>query len=325
MLDLVHPGARYLVTGGAGFIGSNIVHALVAGGAEVRVVDDFSTGRASNLEDADGTIEVLKGTITDADLCVRAMLGVDFVLHQAALPSVPRSIANPLATHEACATGTLNLLVAARNASVNRFVCASSSSAYGNADVEAKYEALPIRPMSPYAIAKVAGELYARVFYDVYGMETVALRYFNVFGPRQDPESPYSAVVPLFISHALRGTSPKIDGDGHQTRDFTFVQNAVFANLLGCSRDADLVAGQVFNVGCGDRVSVNQLWKEICGITGATVSPTFGEPRPGDVRDSLASLERSTSLLGYTPKTSLIEGLQETVGWYENVLAAGVE
>lgn len=316
MLELVERNARYLVTGGGGFIGSNLVHALLEGGARVRVLDDFSTGRRCNLADVSKDVELLDASIVDAAACARAMADVDFVLHQAALPSVPRSVVNPVATHDACATGTLNLLVAARDEGVRRFVYASSSSAYGNADVDEKSEELPVRPLSPYAVAKVTGEFYARAFHGIYGLETVALRYFNIFGPRQDPESPYSAVIPLFIAHALGGTSPTIDGDGEQTRDFTFVGNAVLANLLACTRAPDLVAGSVFNVGCGSRISVNQLWQEIQRIVGTSIAAVYAAARPGDVRDSCASLEQSRRLLGYEPTVDLVHGLEETVAWY---------
>lgn len=320
MQDLIDPKSTYLVTGGAGFIGSNIVHELVSAGARVRVLDDFSTGHRENLAELED-VDVVEGSIANLATCHEAMEDIDFVLHQAALPSVPRSVQDPLATHDACANGTLNLLVAAKDAGVRRFVYASSSSAYGNADVEAKFEQLPASPLSPYAVAKLAGEFYARVFYGIYGLETVCLRYFNIFGPRQDPESPYSAVIPLFIVHALRGTAPTINGDGGQTRDFTFVGNAVYANLLATKRPSDLVAGEVFNVGCGGRVSVNELWHQIRAIVGSDVDAAYGPARTGDVRDSLASLDDSTSKLGYSPVVPLDEGLERTVKWYAAVPA----
>ena len=312
----IAPGSRFLVTGGAGFIGSNIVHHLVGIGAQVRVLDDFSTGRRVNLTGLEGSIEIVEGSITDPGTCSEAAAGQDYVLHQAALPSVPRSVSDPESSHAACATGTLNMLIAARDAGVKRFVCASSSSAYGNTNVDTKSEELPTLPMSPYAVAKLTGEHYTRVFYRIYGLETVALRYFNIFGPRQDPDSPYSAVIPLFVNHALAGSAPTINGDGGQTRDFTFVQNAIAANLRACVADSDKVSGEVFNVGCGDRISVLQLWTEIRALIGAQVEAEFGPPRPGDVRDSLASVERARALLGYSVEVDLAEGLRKTVDWY---------
>ncbi len=305
----------YLVTGGAGFIGSNLVETLVKDGARVRVLDDFSTGRRENLDGLWGDIELVEGSITNPATCASACEGIDFVLHQAALASVPRSVANPAATHEACATGTLNMLIAARDAGVSRLVCAGSSSAYGDTPTLPKVEDMPALPLSPYAVAKLAGEQYCGAFSLIYGFETVTLRYFNIFGPRQDPASQYSAVIPLFITKALGGVGPTIDGDGEQTRDFTYVENAVRANLLACTADAAAVSGEVFNVGCGERISVNRLWEEIREAMGVEVESVNGPAREGDVRDSLASLEKIQGRMDYEVTVSLAEGLRRTVDW----------
>ncbi len=310
---MVVPSAKYLVTGGAGFIGSNLVETLLDAGAGVRVLDDFSTGRRENLDVFLEQIEVVEGSITEPATCAAACEGIDFVLHQAALASVPRSVANPAATHDACATGTLNMLVAARDADVSRFVYAASSSAYGDTPTLPKVESMPSLPRSPYAVAKLAGEQYCQAFSLVYGFETVALRYFNIFGPRQDPSSQYSAVIPLFITKALAEEAPTIDGDGEQTRDFTYVENAVQANLMACTADAEAVSGEVFNVGCGERISVNQLWEAIREATGAEVESVMGPARGGDVRDSLASLDKIRDRMGYLVTVSLADGLRRTV------------
>jgi len=308
----------YLVTGGAGFIGSNLVARLLDDGERVRVLDDFSTGRRENLAPFEGAFELLEGSVTDPAACRRACEGADYVLHQAAIPSVARSVADPVASHEADATGTLNMLVAARDAEASRFVYAASSSAYGDTPTLPKVEDMPTNPRSPYAVAKLAGEHYARAFHGVYGLETVALRYFNIFGPRQDPTSQYSAVIPIFITHALEGRAPTIYGDGEQTRDFTYVDNAVSANLRACRAAAEDVAGELFNVGCGDRISVNELWRHIRDAVAADVEPRYGPARPGDVRDSLASLDKSRERLGYQPRVSLEEGLRKTVDWFRS-------
>ncbi len=313
--------ANYLVTGGAGFIGSNLVEALVKAEASVRVLDDFSTGRRENLDGFLGDIDLVEGSITNPATCVSACEGIDFVLHQAALASVPRSVANPGATHEACATGTLNMLVAARDAGVRRFVYAGSSSAYGDTPTLPKVESMPALPRSPYAVAKLAGEHYCKAFSLIYGFETVVLRYFNIFGPRQDPASQYSAVIPIFITQALKGEAPTIDGDGEQTRDFTYVENAVRANLLACAADGAAVSGEVFNVGCGERISINRFWKAVQEATGARVEALHGPEREGDVRDSLASLEKIQGGMDYAVTASLAEGLRRTVEWLEG--AAG--
>lgn len=305
---------RILVTGGAGFIGSHLVEHLVtaAGGHRVTVLDNFSTGKRENLAPWLDQIRVVEGSVTDPDACRDAIAGADFVLHQAALPSVPRSLRDPVASHEANTTGTLNVLIAARDAHVKRVVYAASSSAYGNtAELPKREEMLP-RPLSPYAAAKYAGEQYCRAFHASFGVGTIALRYFNVFGPRQDPTSQYAAVIPKFIMCADAGESPTIFGDGEQTRDFTFVRNVVRANLLAC--EAPVAAlGEAYNVGCGERVSVNALWRRIRDMLGATVEARYEPSRTGDVRDSLASLDRVRTMLGYTPVVALDDGLRETV------------
>ena len=305
---------HYLVTGGAGFIGSHLVEHLVtaAGGHRVTVLDNFSTGKRENLAPWLDQIRVVEGSVTDPDACRDAIAGADFVLHQAALPSVPRSLRDPVASHEANTTGTLNVLIAARDAHVKRVVYAASSSAYGNtAELPKREEMLP-RPLSPYAAAKYAGEQYCRAFHASFGVGTIALRYFNVFGPRQDPTSQYAAVIPKFIMCADAGESPTIFGDGEQTRDFTFVRNVVRANLLAC--EAPVAAlGEAYNVGCGERVSVNALWRRIRDMLGATVEARYEPSRTGDVRDSLASLDRVRAMLGYTPVVALDDGLRETV------------
>lgn len=304
--------SRFLVTGGAGFIGSHLVERLVRDGHHVRVLDDFSTGRRENLSEMSASVEVIEGTVTDPADCADAVTNEDYVLHQAALPSVPRSLEDPAATHHACATGTLNILDAARLAGVRRLVYAASSSAYGDTDVLPKHEDMPPLPRSPYAAAKLAGEHYCQAYYASFGFETIGLRYFNVFGPRQDPQSEYAAVVPKFIAAALNGMRPVIFGDGAQTRDFTYVENAVEANILACYAERSAL-GKVFNVGCGERISVNDLWQRIRDQTGAAVEARYLEERPGDVRDSLAGLGRIRRLLGYEPIVGIDEGLRRTI------------
>jgi nucleoside-diphosphate-sugar epimerase len=303
---------RYVVTGGAGFIGSHLVEHLVCQGHEVVVLDDFSTGRRENLAPWVDRIELVEGSITDPTACARAIRGADYVLHQAALPSVPRSVRDPDASHTVNATGTLQVLLAARDAGVKRVVYAASSSAYGNTAELPKHEGMVARPLSPYAVAKLAGEQYCRAFHASYGVPTVALRYFNVFGPRQDPTSQYAAVVPKFIAAARAGEQPTIFGDGEQTRDFTYVANVIRANLLACEAP-DAALGEVFNVGCGERISVNELWRRIRALVGATVEPRYQPSRTGDVRDSLASIDRAREMLGYEPVMTVAEGLRVMV------------
>jgi nucleoside-diphosphate-sugar epimerase len=306
---------RYLVTGGAGFIGSHLVEYLVNRGVEVVVVDDFSTGRRENLQAVQSQIEFVEGTLLDKKICARLVHGVDYVLHEAAVPSVPRSVADPFTSHEANTTGTLNLLVAAREVGVKRFVYAASSSAYGNTTELPKVETMLPRPLSPYAAAKYAGECYCRAFHATYGLPTVSLRYFNVFGPRQDPNSQYAAAVAKFASCALQNTAPTIFGDGEQTRDFTFVANVVEANMKALEAPPE-ANGDVFNVGCGSRITVNELWRKIRDIAGSGADATYAPTRAGDVRDSLASLEKVKRVIGYTPVVDLEAGLRETIDYF---------
>ncbi len=302
---------RALVTGGAGFIGSHLVDRLLAEGWDVRVLDDFSSGREENLAGARSRIELLKGDIRDPELVARAVEDVEVVFHEAAVPSVPRSLAEPVRTHDVNVNGTLNLLENARQAKVRRVVYAASSSAYGNTPTLPKVETMPPTPMSPYALQKLVGEIYCRLYADLYGLETVALRYFNIYGPRQNPDSEYAAVIPRFVRACLQGESPHIYGDGEQTRDFTFVGDAVHANLLAA--DAPRASGHVVNVGGGARTSLNELLAAIRDLTGARVEGVYEPARAGDVRDSLASGDRARELLGYAPRTSLRDGLETVV------------
>lgn len=309
--------AHYLVTGGAGFIGSNLVEALLEQGHTVRVLDNFSTGKRENLAPFRQRIDLLEGDLTVLGDVRRAVQDVEVVFHQGAIPSVPKSIADPLTSHEANVTGTLNVLIAAREAGVRRVVFASSSSVYGDQNPAApKDEAMPPRPISPYGVAKLAAEHYCRVFYTVYGLETVALRYFNVFGPRQDPASMYAAVIPRFITALLAGRPPVIYGDGEQTRDFTYVGNVVAANLLAAAAPAERVAGEVFNVAMGGQTSLNELVGMLHQIIGCEVSPIYDAPRPGDIRHSRADISKAQRCLKYKPRISLAEGLRLTVEWY---------
>ncbi len=301
----------YLVTGGAGFIGSNIVRRLEAGKEKVRVLDNFSTGKQENLAGLD-TVEVIEGSLTDPAAVKEALTGVRYVLHQGAIPSVPRSIDDPLASNEANVTGTLNLLWAAKEAGVERLIYAASSSAYGDTETLPKVESMPADPLSPYAIGKYTGELYARVFATVYRMPTVSLRYFNIFGPYQDPASEYAAVIPKFIKLMLRGEAPVIYGDGEQSRDFTYIDNAVAANLLAC-RSPLVGRGEVINVACGERYSLNQLVAALSEIIGSNTEPVYTEPRQGDVRHSQADISLARRLLDYSAQVDFKEGLRRTV------------
>ena len=302
---------HFLVTGGAGFIGSHLVVRLLAEGHRIRVVDDFSTGRRENLASFGDVVELIEGSIEHADVCRRAVHGTDVVFHLAALGSVPRSIADPLRTHEVNATGTLRLLVAAQAAGVQRFVYSASSSAYGETEALPKRESMTARPMSPYGAAKLAGEEYCRVFHETYRLPTVSLRYFNVFGPRQDPASQYAAVIPRFIAAARRGEPPTIHGDGEQTRDFTYVDNVVQANMLALEA-APAAFGCVFNVGSGTRISVNALWRKICENLHVEMAPRYDAARAGDIRHSLAAIDRAREALGYVPVVTFEEGLART-------------
>ena len=305
---------QYLVTGGAGFIGSHLVSALVARGDRVRVLDDLCTGRRQNLEPVASKIEFIQADVNDTAALAKAVAGCEVVFHEAALASVPRSIDDPLASHAACATGTLNVLDQARRAGVRRVVYAASSSAYGNQPTPRKSERDLPSCLSPYAAAKLAGELYLQAFWHSYGLETVALRYFNVFGPRQDPNGPYAAVIPLFIKAILNGTRPTIFGDGKQTRDFAYVENVVQANLLAA--DAEGAAGLVFNVGTGEASSLLDLLTSLNSICGTNVEPILAPERAGDVRDSLADIALARKVLKYDPKVDLKTGLRPTVEYY---------
>ena len=306
--------AQYLVTGGGGFIGSHIVEALVQRGEPVRVLDNFSTGKRENLAHNLAHIELLEGDMIDLETAHQAVAGVEYVLHLAAIPSVPRSVADPLGSHAANVTGTLNLLVAARDAGVRRFVYSSSSSVYGNSPALPKHEAMPTQPLSPYAVAKLAGENYAVAFWEVYGLPTVCLRYFNVFGPRQDPASEYAAVIPKFITRMLRGEPPVVYGDGAQSRDFTYVANVVEANLLACQSEP--AVGQVMNAALGGRASLLDLVAALNRILETDLAPRFEAERPGDVKHSQADTARMEELLGFAPVVDFDAGLRRTVGWF---------
>lgn len=307
--------ALHLVTGGAGFIGSHLAAGLIAAGHQVRILDNLSTGNRDNLRDIADRIEFQTGDITDDAALAAAMRGVDCVFHCAALASVPRSVVEPLATHLACATGTLQVLNQARLCGVRRVVYSASSSAYGDQPTPRKKESdLPL-PLSPYAAAKLAGELYATAAYRTYGLETVSLRYFNVFGPRQDPNGPYAAVIPKFISAIVNRERPTIFGDGKQTRDFTHVANVVAANMRAA--EAPGVAGRVFNVGSGEALDLLTLLDKLGAILGAKIEPIFEPARVGDVRDSLADVSAAREVLGYTPQVGIDEGLRQTAAWFQ--------
>jgi nucleoside-diphosphate-sugar epimerase len=303
--------ALYLVTGAAGFIGSNIVEELLKRGESVRALDNLATGRRSNIEPFLDSIEFVEGSITDDAHLAKAMRGADYVLHQAALPSVPRSVEDPLSAHEANATGTLKVLMAARDAGVKRVVYASSSSVYGESPTLPKREDMPTEPLSPYAVNKLTGEEYCKVFTRIYGLPTVALRYFNVFGPRQDPKSQYAAAIPGIASRMLRGERPILYGDGEQTRDFTYVQNVVSANLLACQRDEAI--GLAMNVATGERISLLELVSILNEVLGTDIEPEFAPPRAGDVKHSLADISLAERALGYRVEVGFKEGLARTV------------
>lgn len=307
---------KYLVTGGAGFIGSNLVEYLLDQGESVRVIDDFSTGKRANLQPWLDQIELVEGSICDPDDCERAVDGVSYVLHQAATPSVPKSIEFPRETTITNVIGTTNMLVAARDAGVKRFTYAASSSAYGNTPTLPKVETMPANPLSPYALQKYTGEEMCRIFHEQYGLQTVAIRYFNVFGPRQDPTSQYSAVIPKFITAYLRDEPPTIYGDGQQSRDFTYVENVVSANLLACTAP-DECAGKVFNVACGERLTLLDLADTIKTALGATAEPVHVPERAGDVRDSLADITQAQKFLGYEVKVPFAEGIARTIEAYQ--------
>jgi UDP-N-acetylglucosamine/UDP-N-acetyl-alpha-D-glucosaminouronate 4-epimerase len=304
--------ASYLVTGGAGFIGSHLAEALLSGGHQVRIVDSLITGKRRNLEVLQGA-EFLEGDLADLDVARRAVDGIEFVLHQAAIPSVPRSVKDPLTSHRANIDASMNVLIAARDAGVRRLVYAGSSSAYGDTETLPKREDMPTKPLSPYALQKLVVEQYGRMFTQLYGFETVTIRYFNVFGPRQDPDSPYSGVISLFATALLAGRQPLIYGDGEQTRDFTYVKNVVDGVLRAC--EAPNVAGEVINVATGGRISLNELLRTMNNILGTDIHAIYLDVRAGDVRDSQADITKARQLLGYQPLIRLEEGLRHTIEW----------
>lgn len=310
--------ASYVVTGGAGFIGSRLVERLVSDGHEVRVVDDLSTGNEHNLDGVIDRVQFERGSICDAALMSRACEGAEVVFHQAALASVQRSVENPLATNRINVEGTLQVLQSARRCGVRRVVNASSSSIYGDSPTLPKVESMPLAPKSPYATSKTAGELYTRNYADLFEIETVSLRYFNVFGPHQDPRSQYAAVIPIFITALLNEEPPTVFGDGEQSRDFTYVENVVQANLLAA--EAENASGRVFNVGCGGRYSLNELLEQLREIIGTDVDAIYTAPRSGDVKHSKADIGRAQEILGYEPSVGFRDGLQRTVEWYRRGL-----
>jgi len=306
----------YLITGIGGFIGSSLARALLSRGEQVRGADNFATGNPENIKEILGRIDFREADILDLDAMHSACAGVDFVLHQAAIPSVPKSVLDPLGSNRTNIDGTVNVLVAARDAKVKRVVYAASSSAYGDTPTLPKYEAMKPDPISPYAVAKLASEHYMISFYRCYGLETVCLRYFNIFGPRQDPSSPYSGVLAKFITQMLRGEQPNINGDGEQSRDFTYIDNAVEANLLACQAPAEKVAGQVFNTATGRRVTLNETFRLLQGLTSYKGQPKYGPERGGDIKHSLADISKTEAALGYKPIVDFEEGLKRTVEWY---------
>lgn len=310
---------RFLVTGGAGFIGSNICRRLVSEGASVRVLDNLSTGKKSNLDDIIDRIEFIEADMGDETVARNAMDGIDMVLHQGAIPSVPLSIDDPERTHVNCVDATFTLLLAARDAKVKRFVYAASSSAYGNSPTLPKVETTATNPLSPYAVAKLVGEYYCKVFYNVYGLETISLRYFNVFGPYQNPASQYAAAIPAFVVSILKDTPPTVYGDGLQSRDFTFIDNVVNANLLAAR--AKRTAGQVVNIACGEAITINAIIDMINEIVGKDVKAEYEPDRTGDVKHSLADITKANEIIGYAPSVTFKEGLQKAIDWYrENLL-----
>jgi nucleoside-diphosphate-sugar epimerase len=311
--------AHYLVTGGAGFIGSHLCEELVRRGERVRVVDSLITGKRHNLAHLP-EVEFQQGDLANPEVATRAVQGVDYVLHQAAIPSVPRSVEDPITSNRSNVDASLNLLVAARDAGVRRVVYAGSSSVYGNSPTLPKVETMATAPLSPYALQKLVAEQYCQMFTSLFGLETVTIRYFNVFGPRQDPSSPYSGVISLFISALCDGRRPTIYGDGEQTRDFTYVANVVDGVLRSCS--APDASGEVINVAAADRISLNQLFEAIRREVGSTLAPIYSDPRTGDVRDSQADISKARRLLGYTPVVGFDEGLGRTVAWYRESMMA---
>jgi UDP-glucose 4-epimerase len=308
--------ARYLITGAAGFIGSSLARALLERGEEVRGIDNFATGKRENIAAIQNRMDFREADILDTEAVADACKGVDYVLHQAAIPSVPKSVADPYGCNRACLDGTVNVLIAARDAKVKRVVYAASSSAYGETPTLPKREEMAPDPISPYAVAKLAAEMYMKAFYRCYGLETVSLRYFNIFGPYQDPGSPYSGVLAKFITSMLSGQAPTIDGDGEQSRDFTYIDNAVQANLKACVAPAEKCAGRMVNVACGERVNLNEVYRILQKLTGFTGSATYGPERAGDIKHSLADISAAREAIGYDPQVGFEEGLRRTVAWY---------
>jgi nucleoside-diphosphate-sugar epimerase len=306
---------KVLVTGGAGFIGSHLARAMAARDHGVRILDDFSSGKRTNLSDLEGRVEIVEGSVLDEATLDRALDGVELVYHQAAIPSVPRSMAAPLASHQANATGTLNVLEAARRKGVRRVIYAGSSSAYGETPTLPKVESMATSPLSPYAVSKLAGEHYCQVYARAFGVETVVLRYFNVFGPRQDPNSQYAAVIPRFVTAALEGRRPVIFGDGTQSRDFCFIDNVIEANLLAA--DAREASGKVFNVACGRATDLNRVVQLVAEALDTALEPTYETGRAGDVKHSLADISAARKFLGYTASVSFEDGLLRTIEWYK--------
>ncbi len=309
---------RLLVTGGAGFIGSNICRRLVSEGCFVRVVDNLSTGHLHNLDAVIDKVEFIQADMGDPAVARKAMDGVDVVLHQGALPSVPKSVEDPAATHKHCVDATFNLLMAARDARIKRFVYAASSSAYGESLTLPKVETMQTAPLSPYAAAKLVGEYYCKVFYAVYGLETISLRYFNIFGPHQDPTSQYAAAIPAFVTLILKDTPPTVYGDGQQSRDFTHVDNVVAANLLAAQAEA--THGEVLNIACGEQITINAVIEHINRCVGKRVKPLYVPDRPGDVKHSMADISLAEKVIGYKPVVQFAEGLEKAIEWYRQNL-----
>lgn len=309
---------KLLVTGGAGFIGSNICRRLVSQGRFVRIIDNLSTGHLHNLDGIIDKVEFIQADMGEPAVAREAMDGIDVVLHQGALPSVPKSVENPAATHKHCVDATFNLLIAARDAGIKRFVYAASSSAYGESLTLPKVETMQTAPLSPYAAAKLVGEYYCKVFYTVYGLETVSLRYFNIFGPYQDPTSQYAAAIPAFVTSILKDTPPTIYGDGEQSRDFTYVDNVIAANLLAA--EAEATHGEVVNIACGEQITINAVIEHINRCVGKNVKPLYVPDRPGDVKHSLADISLAEKVIGYKPVVTFAEGLEKAIEWYRQNL-----
>ena len=305
---------EYLVTGGAGFIGSHLVRRLVADKHRVRVLDNFATGKRENLADLEGRFELVEGDMADPAIAARACADVRVVLHEAAIPSVPKAVADPATSHRANIEGTFNLLLAAKNARVHRFIYAASSSAYGESPTLPKVETMPSSPLSPYAVQKLTGEMYCKAFARCYGMQTLSMRYFNVFGPRQDPKSQYAAAIPAFVTAILQDRQPLVYGDGNATRDFTYIDNIVEANLLAAS--ARETAGQTINVACGEQISINGIIQEINIVLGKKITPKYTERRAGDIEHSWADIRLAGELIGYKPRIPFAEGLRRAIDWY---------